>query len=708
MVEKIRKTIKEKYENFKENPVLWIKKAFSKIKLSYIFYAFLSSISGILIGGIWVFSSRGGENQKPWSDWQFWFSDIRIICLGVIGCTLQLFFIRQKEKLNYIGKIIYYIVPLFTFIISIGIWTLIWSKYDGTWSNIQQGIITVFAGLIGAIGVFVTVAVNYENHEQNRNIQSEIERKRRKAEQKIENARRDNETIKDLNECLHEILKNRHSTDENVRTSSYFQLAGLYKDWGLLGKNSVIIEAQRKVQQKNILKLIFGTAPDENAETKKCAQKNSAQVQSSFLPKKVKEHAKRSFLEIRTLNSVIADIFPKVSDTDEYKESFEPFDLQYADLSGLNFKSVFFPVGSNLSHADLTGAELQDAHLQGAKLRGAHLQDAELQSAKLRGAHLQGANLQNAELQGAELQGAKLQRTNLQNAELQGTNLQNAELQGAHLQGAHLQGAHLQGANLQRAELQGANLQDVHLQGRNLQRAELQDANLQGRNLQDANLQDAELQGAHLQGAHLQGAHLQGANLQRANLQNANLQNANLQNANLQEANLWSADLWFAHLQGAYLQNAYLQDAYLQDAYLQDANLQDAHLEDAHLEDAHLQRAYLQDAHLQDAHLEDAHLEDAHLQRAYLQDANLQDANLQNAHLQDANLRGAKLFGADLQNARLYKVKELTAEQLAKAQNIESIQTRDWQFGPSDHSKEDQDLKNLIQKALKIQKDIEE
>ncbi|MFW0184544.1 pentapeptide repeat-containing protein [Rothia sp. CCM 9418] len=490
---------------------------------------------------------------------QFWFSDIRIVCLGVIGCTLQLFFISQKEKLNYIGKIIYYIVPLFTFIISIGIWTLVWSKYDGTWSNIQQGIITVFAGLIGAIGVFVTVAVNYENHEQNRNIQSEIERKRRKTEQKIENTRRDNETIKDLNERLHEILKNRHDSDDGVRASSYFQLAGLYKDWGLLGKNSKIIEAQRKVQQKNILKLIFGTV----SQTEEQEQKKNA----------------RSFLEIRTLNSVIADIFPKVSDTDEYKESFEPFDLQYADLSGLTFDEVFFPDRSILSHADFICSSLQGVNLQCARL--------------------QGVNLQNAELW----------------------------------------------------------------------RADLQDADLQ-----DADLLCADLQGANLRGANFQNTELLLADLPYANLQDANLWRANLQNAKLWNADLWNAKLWNADLQGADLQNAKLQNAKLQGADLQSADLQSADLQDADLQNAKLQGADLQSADLQGADL---------------QSADLQDADLQSADLQDANLYGT--------------AERLSSEQLAQAQNIESVETREWDWDFYEYGEEDRALKNLIQEALKIQ-----
>ncbi|MFW0121217.1 pentapeptide repeat-containing protein [Rothia sp. CCM 9419] len=311
---------------------------------------------------------------------------------------------------------------------------LIWATYGGDeqWRDVRSEIITGFTGLVAAVGVLATVSVNYKNHEENRisqaeNVEKQLEEQRKLREQQYvtEQERRDGETIKDLNERLHAILKNRHSTDENMRASSYFQLAGLYKDWGLLGKNSEIIDAQRKVQQKNILKLIFGTVPHENAETKKYTQKNSAQVQSSFLPKKVKEHVKRSFLEITTLNSVIADIFPNANDTDEDDKSF---DLQYADLSRLTFGEVFFPEGSNLSHADLTGAHLEFANLQEAHLEFANLQDAHLDFANLQDAHLDFANLQEAHLQGTNLQEANLQEANLQEANLEGANLQNAKL----------------------------------------------------------------------------------------------------------------------------------------------------------------------------------------------------------------------------------------------------------------------------------------
>ncbi|MFW0109759.1 pentapeptide repeat-containing protein [Rothia sp. P13129] len=382
--------------------------------------------------------------------------------MGSIVQLSLIFFI--KDRINYyIGKIIYYIIPLFTFIISIGIWVLIWATADGNehWRDVRQGIITVFAGLIGVIGAFATLAVNYENHEQNRNIT----------------------TVKDLNERLHEILKNRHnSEDNNARASSYFQLAGLYKDWGLLGKNSEIIDAQRKIQQKNILKLIFGTVPQGEQEQKKNT---------------------RSFLERTTLNSVIADIFPKVSDTDEDKKSFEPFDLQYADLSRLNFGSVFFPEESNLSHADLIVADLQGADLQYAKLQVTDLQYAKLQNANLQNAKLQNAKLQNANLQNAKLQNANLWGANLQEVNLWAANLQNAKLQVTDLQYANLQNAKLQNANLQNANLQNAKLQNANLCGANLWLSDLQNANLQNANLQDANLQDANLQNAKLQNANL-------------------------------------------------------------------------------------------------------------------------------------------------------------------------------------------------------------
>ncbi|MFW0178963.1 pentapeptide repeat-containing protein [Rothia sp. P7208] len=379
-----------------------------------------------------VFSNRGGEGRNLWLGW------VVVGVFAAIGIAVQLVLILciKDQIINYIGKIIYHIVPLFTFIISIGIWVLIWATAEGNeqWRDVRQGILTVFAGLIGVIGAFATLAVNYENHEQNRNII----------------------TVKDLNERLHEILKNRHnSEDNNARASSYFQLAGLYKDWGLLGENSEIIKKQRNTQQKYILKLIFGTVPQKEQEQKKST---------------------RSLLEITTLNSVIADIFPRVSDTDEHKKSFESFDLQYADLSGLTFDGVFFPKYSNLSHADLTRANLQNAYLQNAYLQHAYLQHAKLQEADLWGANLQNADLQNAYLQHAYLQHAKLQHANLQTANLWGANLQTANLWGANLQNAKLLETNLQNANLQNANLQNANLRYA-----DLQHAILQNAHLYGR-----------------------------------------------------------------------------------------------------------------------------------------------------------------------------------------------------------------------------------
>src|SRR4051812_30354594 len=80
---------------------------------------------------------------------------------------------------------------------------------------------------------------------------------------------------------------------------------------------------------------------------------------------------------------------------------------------------------------------------------------------------MQRAFLFRAQLQGADLSGAQLQNAHLSHAQLQGADLIGAQLQGAnvsyaHLQGATLFGALLRGADLRDTQLQGANLCGVH------------------------------------------------------------------------------------------------------------------------------------------------------------------------------------------------------------------------------------------------------
>ena len=87
---------------------------------------------------------------------------------------------------------------------------------------------------------------------------------------------------------------------------------------------------------------------------------------------------------------------------------------------------------TDLSKADLRGANLAGVHFSNVSLAGADLQGATLRNAVFRGANLIGANLakakaQRADFADAELRGANLTGTQLQLAEFPGSKLVDAE-----------------------------------------------------------------------------------------------------------------------------------------------------------------------------------------------------------------------------------------------------------------------------------------
>tara|TARA_B100000927_G_C16124199_1_gene332504 strand:- start:69 stop:512 length:444 start_codon:yes stop_codon:yes gene_type:complete len=86
---------------------------------------------------------------------------------------------------------------------------------------------------------------------------------------------------------------------------------------------------------------------------------------------------------------------------------------------------------------------------------GGDLAHTNLSRADLFGANLRVANLRNANLSGADLGGAKLRGANLSNANLSGANLGSADLNSANLSNANLSGANLGFADLGRARLKG-------------------------------------------------------------------------------------------------------------------------------------------------------------------------------------------------------------------------------------------------------------
>jgi uncharacterized protein YjbI with pentapeptide repeats len=110
---------------------------------------------------------------------------------------------------------------------------------------------------------------------------------------------------------------------------------------------------------------------------------------------------------------------------------------------------------------DLSGADLFEADLRGADLRKANLSEANLRKANLAGADLAGADLRKKDRHWSQadlsnLSQADLRGANLGWADLNGANLSEAYLGRANLSEARLSEATLSGAILGEADLSGA------------------------------------------------------------------------------------------------------------------------------------------------------------------------------------------------------------------------------------------------------------
>jgi len=126
-------------------------------------------------------------------------------------------------------------------------------------------------------------------------------------------------------------------------------------------------------------------------------------------------------------------------------------DLQHAQTDhGVDLeKACLFE--TDLSHQDLTRANLIQAIVLGA-----HLEDLTLFEADLCDALLIDTDLSRADLREADLSGAFLWRTRLASADLRGTLLLDAELIDVDLSDANLIGTDLSGARLLNVNLSGA------------------------------------------------------------------------------------------------------------------------------------------------------------------------------------------------------------------------------------------------------------
>ena len=113
---------------------------------------------------------------------------------------------------------------------------------------------------------------------------------------------------------------------------------------------------------------------------------------------------------------------------------------------------------ANLSHASLSGTDLDGADLLQANLTSADLSDAQLQGADMRQADLETANLTDADATNADLSTARLSAAKLVNAQLSTADVSSANISLADLTGADLMNANLTASNLSNASLRNANL----------------------------------------------------------------------------------------------------------------------------------------------------------------------------------------------------------------------------------------------------------
>jgi uncharacterized protein YjbI with pentapeptide repeats len=129
--------------------------------------------------------------------------------------------------------------------------------------------------------------------------------------------------------------------------------------------------------------------------------------------------------------------------------------------------------------------------------------------------------------------------------------------------------------------------------------------------------------------------------------------------------NLSGLNLQEAFLNGANLGGVYFCKSNLKGANCLLADLHDSDFESANASGAYFNGAYLKNSDFKGANLEGAHFEGANLKGAKFEGANLKGANFEGANLKEANLKEANLEGANLKWAR-----NLSCNQLCKAQTL--------------------------------------
>jgi uncharacterized protein YjbI with pentapeptide repeats len=257
-------------------------------------------------------------------------------------------------------------------------------------------------------------------------------------------------------------------------------------------------------------------------------------------------------------------------------------DLSGSTLTSDNLEgSQFFDsdmASANFSNAKLNGSSLLDADLSGTDLAGANLNN--VYSGGIVG--IPSSLPPNFTLVGGCLIGpsSNLTYANLTGADLAGANLTNANLTDADLAGADLTGASLTDANLTNANLTDADLTDAQLTGINVTNADLTNANLSGVSSGDISGTPGELSAnwqiidGYLIGP---GAYANGADLTRFSDDGVDLSGLVLTNAFLWEASMTNDNLTDADFFDSFVAVT-LDDSNLTGVNFEGANLSEASL----------------------------------------------------------------------------------------------------------------------------------
>ena len=127
------------------------------------------------------------------------------------------------------------------------------------------------------------------------------------------------------------------------------------------------------------------------------------------------------------------------------KRTNRPADLRGYDLS---FAAKILNK-TDLSYANLAGANLSDVNMSYAVLKNANLRRACMEKTIMASAHMENANLEHVKLT---------------DAFLDYTNMSMAKLDEAKLQNTHMYGVIMEHASLRKADMSGSNLEEANLQ----------------------------------------------------------------------------------------------------------------------------------------------------------------------------------------------------------------------------------------------------